>query len=225
MSTNQQRADAQSVLGPEHPLARATTQLCVATKRCLAASVMLGLGVVALIYDMPLGVPLAVAAAAILTALIARIGALRAASNREALELIAQGREELPVEAVVRVRQRLLDPADRERLARALDVIRSEAGRAPGECHAIPPLYSVSAVRAVSSELGEVALLVRKSGAVRGLAATEQMVTDGRSPLYRDEETLLRLELDRIRFLFASRHLDDGAEWGSLPIPGAAAQP
>jgi hypothetical protein len=225
MSPNQQRADARSVLGPEHPLARVTTQLSIAVERCAAVSVTLALGVVALTHDMPIGAPLAVAAVAVLVALLARIGALRAASTLRALELIAQGRAELPVGAVVRVRRRLVDPAQRERLARALDVIRAEAGRPPGACHPVPPLYRVRVVRAVSSELGEVAGLVRRDGDLRGLAATEQLVTDGCSPLYGDEEALLRQELGRIRFLLASRDAERGAGWGSLPIPGRAKQP
>jgi hypothetical protein len=224
MSTNQQRADAFSVLGPDDPLARVTAQLSVATERSVAVSVMLVLGIVAVIVDMSVGAPVVVAAAVVLAALIARIGSLRAASYRRALELIAQGRGELPIEAVARVRRRLLDRANRERLARTLDVIRVEAGRPPIECHAIRPLYSVPVVRAVSAELGELAGLVRQSGGVRGLAATEQMVTDGRSPLYGDAEAILRQELARIRFLFRSRDVDGGAEWGSLPIPGRARQ-
>jgi hypothetical protein len=161
----------------------------------------------------------------VLAALLARLGVLVAASNRRAVELIAQGRGELPVEAVVRVRQRLLDPGQRECLARALDVICAEAGRPPCECHPIPPLYRVPVVRAVSSDLGEVARLVRRGGGLRGLAATEQLVTDGCSPLYGDSEAALRQELGRIRFLLATRPIDRGVEWGSLPIPGRARQP
>jgi hypothetical protein len=224
MSTNQQRADARSVLGPDHPLARVTTQLAVAAERSIAVSVVLAFGIVALIHGASIGAPLTVAAVAVLAALIARIGVLRAASNRRALELIAQGCGELPVEAVVRVRKRLLEPAQRECLARALDVIRAEASRPASECHLIGPLYSVPVVRAVSSELGEVARLVRCNDSLRGLAATEHMVTDCRSPLYGDAEAVLRQELARIRFLFASRDADRGAEWGSLPIPGRARQ-
>jgi hypothetical protein len=208
MSTNQQRADARSVLGPDHPLARVTTQLSVAADRTVAVAVLLAVGIVALIGGMSIGAPLAVAAIAVLAVQLARIGALLAASNQRALELIAQGRGDLPVEAVVRVRQRLLDPAQRECLARALDVMRAEARRPPDECHGIPPLYRVPVVRAVSPELGEVARLVRVNGGLRGVAATEQMVTDGRSPLYGDVETVLRQELRRICFLFASRDVD-----------------
>jgi hypothetical protein len=225
VSTNQQRVDAHSVLGPHHPLARVTTQLSVAIEQSVAVSVVLALAVVALIHDLAIGAPLAVAAAAVLAALLARVGVLLAASNRRALELIAQGRGALPVEAVARVRQRLLDPAQRERLARSLDVIRAEAWRPPSECHPIRPLYSVRVVRAVSFELGEMARLVRRGRGLRGLAATEQMVTDGCSPLYGDDEAVLRQELGRIRFLFASRDVDRSAEWGSLPIPGRARPP
>jgi hypothetical protein len=225
MSTNQQRVDARSVLGPDDPLARVTAELSVAAERCVAVSMLLALGVVALMHDISIGVPLAAAAAAVLAALLARLGVLVTASNRRAVELIAQGRGELPVEAVVRVRQRLLDPVQRERLARALDVICAEAGRPPRECHPIPPLYSVPVIRAVSSDLGEVARLVRRDGGLRGLAATEQMVTDGCSPLYGDSEAALRQELGRIRFLLATRPIDRGAQWGSLPIPGRARRP
>jgi hypothetical protein len=94
-------------------------------------------------------------------------------------------------------------------------VIRAEAARPPGECHSVPPLYSVPVVRAVSSELADVTRLVRAGGALRGLAGAELLVTDGRSPLYGDVEVLLRQELGRIRYLLATRD----AEWGSLPIP------
>jgi hypothetical protein len=106
-------------------------------------------------------VTVAVAAVAVLAALLARMAVLVAATNRRAIELIAQGRGDLPVAAVARARQRLLDPAQRESLARALDVIRAEASRPPSECHRIAPLYRVPVVRAVSPELGEVARLVR----------------------------------------------------------------
>ena len=140
--------------------------------------------------------------------------------RRRAVELIAQGRGALPLQPVVRERQRLLDPVHRERLARSLDVIRTEAGRPPGKCHRIRPLYSVRVVRAVSSELGQAAELVRNGGGLCGLARAEQLVTDGHSPLYGDDEVALRHELDRIHFLLARRE-----EWGSLPIAGRVPRP
>jgi hypothetical protein len=212
MSTVQQRVVAYRVLGPDHPLARVTAQLSFAAERCLAVSVVLAIGVCALISDLSLGAPVTVAAATVLVTLLVRIAALGASRNRCALELVAEGRGQLPVEAVVRARRRLLDPAERERLARTLDVIRAEAERRPGECHSIRPLYSVPVVRAVSSELADVARLVREGRGLRGLAGAEQLVTDGRSPLYGDVEVTLRHELGRIRFLLASCDADRGTE-------------
>ncbi len=225
MSTDQQLAGARRVLGPDHPFVRVAAQRSVATERCLAVSMVLAIGVYGLIHDLSIGAPLTVTAATVLATLIVRVGALVESSNRHALDLIAGGRGQLPVEAVVRARRRLLDPADRARLARALDVIRAEVERPPGACHSFRPLYSVPVVRAVSSELGEVARLVREDGGLRGLARAERLVTDGRSPLYGDVELALREELGRIRFLLASWDVDRAPEWGSLPIPGRKLQP
>jgi hypothetical protein len=214
MSTNRPPICARTVLGPDHPLTRVTMQLTRAVERSVTVSLMLAIGVLALIGDLSIGGPLTVAAATVLAALVARAGALAGSRRRRALELIAEGRGELPLQAVVRERRRLLDPVHRERLARTLDVIRTEVERPACECHRIRPLYNVPVVRPVSSELVQTAGLVRHDGGLRGLARAEQLVTDGRSALYGDDEVLLREELGRIHVLLESRD-----EWGSLPIP------
>lgn len=190
----------------DDPLTRVTAQISAAAHRCLAVSVVLALGVLALLYEQAIGAPLTVTAATLLAAMLIRVGALSASRNRQALELIARGRGQLPVTAVARARRRLLDPSERERLASTLEVIRAEVER---PCRPCRSLYRVPVVRAVSSELGEVARLVREDGGLRGLASAEQLITDGRSPLYGDAELLLRQELGRIRFLLGSR--DAGA--------------
>jgi hypothetical protein len=220
MTTNQQRVGARRVLGPDDRLAQVTAQLSVAAEQCLVVSALLAIGVCALVRDVFLGAPLTVAAGTVFGALLVRIGTLGASRRHRAVELIAQGRGRLPVEAVVRARRRLLDPAERERLARTLDVVCAEVQRPPWGCHSMQPLYSVPVVRAVSSELAELAQLVRQGGGLPGLACAELLVTDGRSPLYGDAEVPLRHELGRIRFLLASCDADPAPEWGSLPIPG-----
>jgi hypothetical protein len=197
--------DTRAVLDPDHPLARVIAQLSVAETRCLVVSGALVAGACGLVGGVGVGAPLTVAAAIVLVALLVRIGALSAARDRRAVELIAEGRGALPVRAVVRMRRRLLDPAQRAQLARTLDVILTDATRPPDRCHPIPPVYSVRVVRAVSSELADVAALVREGGALRGLAAAQMLVTDGLSPLYGHVEPALRQELGRIRFLLASR--------------------
>ena len=138
MSTNLQRTGACRVLGPDHPLARVTSQLSTAVEQCLTVSLVLAVGVYALIDDLSIGAPLTVAAATVLAGLLARVGALVESRNRRAVDLIAEGRGSLPLEAVVRARRRLLDPAQRECLARTLDVIRAEVARPAGACHRMP---------------------------------------------------------------------------------------
>jgi hypothetical protein len=194
-----------STLQPDHPLARVIAELSIAESRCLAVSGALVVGACALVGGVGLGAPLTVAAAIVLVALLVRVGALVSARDRRAIELIAEGRGALPIRAVARMRRRLLDPAQRARLARTLDVIRTEATRPPDQCHAIPPMYSVRVARALSPELDDVARLVREGGELRGLAAAHLLVTDGLSPLYGHAELTLRQELGRIRFLLASR--------------------
>ena len=82
-------------------------------------------------------------------------------------------------------------------MARTLDVIRAEVACPGAARHRVQPLYNVAVVRGVASELGELAILVREGGGLRGLARAEQLVTDGRSPLYGESEVVLHQELGR----------------------------
>ena len=197
---------AGDVLDADHPLSRADARLTVAGERCLVLSVVLVVGVVALVDELSIGVCLTVAAAIVLAAQLGQVGVLSGTRNRRAVELIAQGRGDVPIEAVERVRRHLLHPGHRARLARTLDEIRGEIERPPS-CR-VRPLYRVRVLRPVVSEIAEVAALVRGEGGERGVARTELLITDGRSPLYGDGEELLRQELARIRFLLASEPCD-----------------
>ena len=181
MSTNLQRGEFR-VLGQDHPLTRATSRLSVAVEQCFTVSGLLAVGVYGLIDGLSIGLPLAVAAATVLIVLLGRVGALIESRKHRAVDLIAEGRGSLPVEAVVRERRRLLDPSDRERMARTLDVIRAEVARPGAACHRVQPLYNVSVVRGVASELGELAILVRRRRRVawsrpRGAAGHRRPVT------------------------------------------------
>jgi len=219
------RQDTRAVdlLDSDHPFSRADARLTLAGERCVVVAAMLAAGVVALVDGLSIGAPLTVAAALVLTAQLVQVGVLSDARNRRAVELIAQGRGEVPIEAVERVRRRLLRPGHRARLARALDEIRAEIERPrAGACFA-RPLYCVRVLRPVVSEITEVAALVRGEGGVRGVARTEQLITDGRSPLYGDGEELLRQELARIRFLLASERSRPNDERGDRHAQAARA--
>lgn len=195
-----QHAYARSVLGPDHPLVRDQAKLNVAVERCVVVSAVLAVGVVALIEEMRIGAPLAASALVVLAALVVQAAALALARKERVLDLIAQGRGEIPLQPVERVRERLLRPDYRERLARSLEDIREEVERPVKEFHPIRPVYSVHVIRAAAQDLAEVARLLRTATDPRGVARIEQLITDGRSPLYGDATEVLRQELGRIRF-------------------------
>ena len=198
---------AVGVLDADHPLSRVQTRLAVAREQCVVVSAVLMVGLVALVDEPSIGAPLTVAAASVLAALVGRVGVLSGSRNRHAVELIAQGRGDVPLEAVERAKRRLLDPRHRARLARVLDDIRAEIERPSAAARRVRPLYRVRVVRPLVAEIAEVAALVRGEGGLRGVARTESLITDGCSPLYGDGEEALRHELICIRFLLESEPL------------------
>lgn len=202
--TPQQQIDELDVLGRHHAFVRATAQLTVAVERCVAVLIVLTIGTLAVLDGLALGIPLTISSATVLAGLLVNVGASVATRHQRALELIADGRGDLPLRAIVRARKRLLDPTEVERLARSLDLLRAEVEPSSVRRRPMRPVYCVRVIRALAFELGEVARLVRTGGGLRGLARTEQLITDGTSPLYGSDEEALRQELGRIRFLLAS---------------------
>ena len=144
---------------------------------------------------------LAIGAAAVAAA--ARRGACcsrapACASRR--FELIASGREELPLPVVESERSRLSDRRYRRQLARTLDVITA-AARAEGVVVAGVRRPRGGARRRATSCI-EVARLLRELPTVRarGVALVTRLIRDGAtSPLYRGPAPRLREELGRIR--------------------------
>jgi hypothetical protein len=94
-----------------------------------------------------------------------------------------------------------LDPVHRERLARWLEDMRDEAERWK-RARPVRPVFCTRVVRAAAPELTLVARLVRGEQAqLPGVAMTEQLLTNGCSPLYGEDLRLLLQELRRARFL------------------------
>jgi hypothetical protein len=190
-----------ALLGPDHPLVRAESQ-----ERTLRAqfvvTVVFGLAAGLLTPLLgPASLRLSIGASVVsalflLAAVIARIRL-----RERAFELIASGREDLPLRVVESERSRLRDFRYRRRLARTIDVIVLEP-----EVHEWwSPIYADrESVRSAQAELGEVARLLRELPSVRarGVALVTRLVRDGAtSPLYRGPAQRLREELGRIRLV------------------------
>ena len=188
-------------LGPDHPLARAES-LERTLRAQFAVTVALGL-VTALLSTLlgPAALRLSLGACAVAAFFLGAAFVARIRMRARAFELIASGREDLPVEAVEHERSRLRDRRYRRRLARTLQVITLQ----PESREWWAPTYADRAsVMAVQAELLEIARLLRElpSVSARGVALVTCLVRDGStSPLYRGPAPRLREELGRIRHL------------------------
>src|SRR5215211_4132788 len=90
-------------------------------------------------------------------------------------------------------------------LARWLDQTRAEAYR-PVHGQSARPLFCPRVVRAVASDMADIAALLRSEDSeLRGIAQVERLLGDGGSALYGHDADALREELHRIRFLLETR--------------------
>lgn len=188
-----------ALLGPDHPLTRAESR-----GRMLRAQfgVTVVFGLVAAMFSPFLGTPalhLSAGAAVVAGALLVAAWVARIGLREHALELIASGREELPLEAIECERSRLRDRRYRRRLAGTLDVITLHSERHEWWT---PVTGDHESVRGARTELLEIAALLRDLPSVRarGVALVTRLVRDGAtSPLYQGPAPRLREELGRIR--------------------------
>jgi hypothetical protein len=192
------RLSARELLGSAHPLARVEGQLSVVVTRSIVVAALLCAGVAALVEDLSVGLSLTVVAAVTEAALAARAMLLAEIRREHALDLIIEGRGDLPIGVVARQRRRLLDPARRHRLASALEEIRDEALRPPQRYTRLRPIFDPRVIAAVAPELTTIARLLRADPRLSALAMAQRLVTNGGSPLYRSDLRLLRDELHRL---------------------------
>jgi hypothetical protein len=165
------------------------------------------------------------ARAAVAAALVVQVAVtwrlvLRASAERDVvLDLIVDGRGDLPLRSVARERRRLLDRRHRVRLARALDALRDEAATSLVRGSSRLPLYDRRVVAAVVPELRPAAQALRRGDAsVRGVALSERLLSGHDSPLYGGDADRLREELRRIRFLLEADASPAATERGTLSV-------
>jgi hypothetical protein len=194
-----QSADA--VLGQTHPLSRAIDAVgCVGRQWWICAAVVAG-AVIARVEGHPWAVAVAVSAVLVLLTLTVLLFALRQRVRDEAIHLIAEGREALPIAVVQRQRQHLMSPRTKDALARTLEIMLRQALSPPRiMTRGALPLFSVRVIAGVAPDLRAViGLLQTENAQARGVALTERLITYGHSPLYAREASVLRDELHRIR--------------------------
>jgi len=191
---------AASALGGEHPLVRSLARERVRAVQVAITLVPVLFGIAGVLRH-DLRAPVVLGAAALVElALLATFLAVRGQAREHARELIAAGRERLPLHVVDRERRTLASSRTRRQLARSLERHLRDADRWESMFPRTRPLVDVRRLRFAKRETKDVVTRLRsQSASVRGVAAVFQLLTDSRSsPLFRGEEHELRVELARI---------------------------
>lgn len=198
-------AFAEATLGQSHPLTAVLRSSQTAKEQALAIAAVQIADFILLLQHAPLALPLALACGAVQIALGLRIAYLTWRRREICRQLIADGREQLPLPAVQRELRRLGGAQCQVALAQSIDRLADEVAQArsrPGN----RPIYHRCVLRAVTEPLHEIARLLRSGDApVRGVAQVESLLTSGGSPLYGAEVEPLREELARARYFLAGR--------------------
>ncbi len=201
---NQQRVrSARLVLGPDHPLARATDLVRTFEKQAGVVLAAIALSASGTLVGMPTA-PTALSAALVVEfALAAALLFAREVRAERAWDVIVCGGERLDVREVAREREWLSDPKCREQLGRSLERALDAAERWHEILVAARPPEGVRVLKRFAPEIRQIVAQVRNEQAdVRGIALLARFLAGGYgSPLYSGDAEALRCELARIAYL------------------------
>jgi len=189
-----------AVLGADHPLSRAVDRReSVGRQSRVVGAVLIG-SIIEFTQGAGWAAAAALSAVVVLFGLAIGAAALTQRQRDRALDLIIEGRENVAVAAVQRERQRLHAPGTQRCLARAIDGMIDLALNPPKiRGRGARPLFEIAVVACVAEDLRAIS---RRLGAhhasVRGVALAERLMSDGTSPLYRDQADVLCEQLRRI---------------------------
>ena len=170
-------------------------------EQSLVVAAVLSASIVALADGLPAALAFVVAAAIVQSVLVCSVAMLSCSRRAHVLDLIVEGRGDLPLHDLARERRRLLDRGHQHQLADWLDGIRREAEE-PVRAARARPIFSVRVIVAVAPDLATLAAQLRSADPnLRGVAAAERLLIDGTSSLYGHDDTLLSEDLHRIRYL------------------------
>jgi hypothetical protein len=165
------------------------------------AAILAG-SIIAWLEGHPWATVLTASSVLVLAALTAVALVLKQRVSDRATDLIAEGREALPIAIVQRQRQRMLARRRRKALAKALDTVLWQA-TAPRRImtRGTHPLFDVRVIAAVAADIRAViALLQTETPPARGVALIDQLITNGQSAFYGHEVKPLREKLHHIHY-------------------------
>jgi hypothetical protein len=191
------------VLGLDHPLTRACARVDATRTQLLVVAAILA-GSVAAMLDGSTIAPAVGLAAAVVLAGYALAAVMRTQARRDCvLDLIIEGREDVPVSLVQHQRSRLASARVRRGLAATLESMVREMMRPPTlAARSVRPLMYRPVIIGAYTDLKRLIELLRGPAAtVRGVAFAERLITHGESELYGQDCAALRDQLRRARAL------------------------
>jgi hypothetical protein len=196
-------ATAETLLGREHRLTAALTDVTATVRQMGAVATAGGVGLLAHAAGSSFGTALALAAGFVAMVLAGRLLIALERARQRACDVIIEGGEDLQVALVQRQRHRLLSSDLRAMLATMYEDLARRAERSSHQ-----PLGGSSAAGSQLGGLGEdlraVARILRGDALdAPGVALAERLLDDQTSPLYGSDVDALRRALHRI-----ARHAD-----------------
>jgi len=187
----EEAAPAARVLGADRTFVRALNLTRVLARQSVAAAGAVAICAAGLAYGAGWAPATLAVASAVQLVLAAGIAVAVALARERARDLIAEGREHLPLPVLARQHRRLLDRRRRDDLARAFESLVATAARWPRTLKNSRPVFNVRLVREVAPELHEIAALLRVvTDSARGVVLSERLLTSGASPLYGQRRTI-----------------------------------
>ena len=191
--------EPEALLGHEHPLVGAEERMRRLRRQVVAVTALLAGAVVVLLVELADTRGLLLAAGLALGWLTISLVMASTTRRDRALDLIAEGRDALPLEAVRQARRRLMDPRRAGDLARSLDHIRSEARAGALRRGIGPPLFCPPVIRRLDPEIARIVdLLSSPTPNIVVVARAARLLGGEQSPLYGEDPRRLREELRRI---------------------------
>jgi hypothetical protein len=204
-----QHSPAERLLGRDHPFVAADGELRSACRTLIVTALFVG--ALAAFTFPERSAPVAVAGATVLIWLTLRLLILADARADQAMALVLEGGEALPIPAVARVRRSLLGHR-RDHTARAL-MRTLECATAQAERH---PADELQPILSVAGEVAEVARLLQRTESARAVAMADRLVaTSAGWYMLAFERGPLARELGRIRFLLLADEAGRGDRRGA----------
>jgi hypothetical protein len=194
-----------ALLGPDHPLVRDLQRVALLRKQASIVAAVFAGSVAALYEGSSAAIALMLATAVTQLLLACRAVVLLAGRRAHVLELISEGRAELPIPTVERMCVRLRQERHRRRLVRSIDaLLEGETGRF--DVVTTPWRFNrADLIVLVRHELAEIGARLQDDRAgLAGIAMMERLLFDGTSSLHGNNLRLLEDDLRRARFLLTA---------------------